>query len=156
MVAGGRPACNNDQKQRSAENNTLMAIVTKTMSFPIPASALWDIVGNITRIDWVPVITSCTLEGDVRTMEMAGVGQVQERILKRDTDAMLLEYGLINRPAVALHKASLQVVTAGPDGNTCTLHWSTQIEPDALQPLIEGGMQSALDALQNLIGAGGR
>jgi hypothetical protein len=133
-----------------------MAIITKTMSFPIPALALWDIVGNITRIDWVPVITSCSLEGDVRSMEMTGVGLVQERILKRDTEAMLLEYGLINRPAVTLHKASLQVVTAGPDGSTCALHWNTQIEPDALQPLIEGGMQSALDALQNLIGAGGR
>lgn len=125
-----------------------MATVTKHLQFPVPAADLWAIVGNVTRIDWVPVITSCTLDGDVRSMEMAGVGTVQERIYTRDADGMLLEYGLINRPAVALHKASLQVLPL--DANSCELRWSTQIEPDALQPLIEGGMQSALDALIKL------
>jgi hypothetical protein len=129
-----------------------MATVTKHLHFPIPAQDLWAIVGNVTRIDWVPVITSCTLEGDVRTMEMAGVGTVQERILRRDTDKMVLEYSLINRPAVTLHKATLQVLAAGSDSGTgCELRWSTQIEPDALEPLIEGGMQSALDALSQLV-----
>ncbi|ALO47145.1 SRPBCC family protein [Pseudohongiella spirulinae] len=125
-----------------------MATVTKHMRLPIPASDLWAIVGNVTRIDWVPVITACTLEGDVRTLEMVGAGTVQERIYRRDSDAMILEYGLINRPAVALHKANMQVLTV--DEHHSELRWTTQIEPDALQLLIELGMQSALDALSQL------
>lgn len=128
-----------------------MATVTKHMRLPIPASNLWAIVGNVTRIDWVPVITACTLEGDVRTLEMVGVGTVQERIYRRDSDAMILEYGLIDRPAVALHRASMQVLTV--DEYHSELRWTTQIEPDALQPLIEDGMQSALDALSQLSSA---
>jgi hypothetical protein len=104
-----------------------MATVTKHLRLPMHAGDLLEIVGNVTRTDWVPVITACTLGGKVRTLEMVGVGTVQERIYRRDIDAMILEYGLVNRPAVALHKASLQV-----------------------QSLIEHGIQSALDVLSQL------
>jgi len=85
------------------------------------------------------VISSCTLDGDVRTTEMTGVGTVQERILQRDPDAMLLEYSLINRPTVTQHHATLQVLASGRDSDLnsgCELRWSTQIEPDALSQLV--------------------
>lgn len=127
-----------------------MRTVAKHLALAVPARTLWDVVGNVTRIDWVPVITACELEGDVRTMQMAGVGTVQERILHRDDAAMTLEYGLINNPNVSLHKARLKVVPAGAG---CELFWSTQIEPDALEPLIDSGMQSALVALCALLRA---
>jgi len=126
-----------------------MRSVVKHLHLAVPAEAVWDIVGNVSRIDWVPVITSCQLDGDIRTMQMAGVGTVQERILRRDAEAMTLEYGLINNPNVTVHKASLQVVAA-EDG--CELFWTTQIEPDALEPLIESGMHTALVALCALLG----
>jgi len=125
-----------------------MRSVTRHLHLAVPAAAVWDIVGNVSRIDWVPVITSCQLDGDVRTMQMAGVGTVQERILRRDADAMTLEYGLINNPNVTVHKASLKVVAAK---GGCELLWTTQIEPDALEPLIDNGMQSALVALCALL-----
>lgn len=126
-----------------------MRSVIKHLHLAVPAQAVWDIVGNISRIDWVPVITSCQLDGDVRTMQMAGVGTVQERILHRDAKAMSLEYGLINNANVTVHKATLNVTAVG-DG--CELLWTTLIEPDALEPLIESGMQSALVALCALLG----
>lgn len=125
-----------------------MRTVAKHLRFPVPAHVIWNIVGDVSRIDWVPVITSCTLEGNVRTMQMAGVGTVQERILLRDPDALRLEYGLINNPNVSVHRAILRVI---PHGDECDLHWSTEIEPDALEPLIDNGMQSALDALQGIV-----
>jgi hypothetical protein len=121
-----------------------MSTVTKSQHFTVSAQQLWDIVGNVTRIDWVPVITSCRLDADIRSMEMTGVGIVQERILRRDPDTMLLEYGLINNPRVTLHRAILQVL---PTDSGCELRWSTQIEPDALEPLIDNGMQTALTRL---------
>lgn len=127
-----------------------MRIVAKHLTLDVSAQTVWDIVGNVSRIDWVPVITSCQLDGDIRTMQMAGVGTVQERILQRDAATMTLEYGLINNPNVTVHKAVLQVVPAGPG---CELHWTTRIEPDALEPLIDTGMQSALVALCRLLGA---
>jgi len=37
-------------------------------------------------------------------------------------------------------------------GNGCELQWTTLIEPDALEPLIESGMQSAIVALCALLG----
>jgi hypothetical protein len=111
-------------------------------------SVVWAIVGDVTRIDWVPVITQCSLLGDVRTMTMTGVGEVQERILSRDPVAMRLEYGLINNPRVTVHRASLQVL---PHPAGCELAWTTQIEPDALEPLIAAGMDASLTALRALV-----
>ncbi len=126
-----------------------MRTVAMQLRLAVPARTVWDIVGDVARIDWVPVITSCQLEGDIRTMQMTGVGTVQERILARDAATMTLEYGLINNANVSVHKASLQVV---PVGEGCEVFWSTQIEPDALEPLIENGMQSALTSLCALLG----
>jgi hypothetical protein len=122
--------------------------VERHLLLQTPAAAVWAIVGDVTRIDWVPVITHCTLQGDVRTMTMTGVGEVQERILNRDPAAMRLEYGLINNPRVTVHRACLQVL---PHAGGCELRWSTQIEPDALEPLIAAGMDSALQALQAVL-----
>lgn len=126
-----------------------MRTVALHLPLAVPARAVWDIVGDVARIDWVPVITSCQLDGDIRTMQMTGVGTVQERILARDAATMTLVYGLINNANVSVHKASLRVV---PVGEGCELFWSTQIEPDALEPLIASGMQSALAALTALLG----
>jgi hypothetical protein len=125
-----------------------MLAVERRLLLTAEPPVVWAIVGDVTRIDWVPVITHCTLQGDVRTMSMTGVGEVQERILRRDPTAMLLEYGLINNPRVAVHRASLQVL---PHVAGCELRWSTQIEPDALEPLIAAGMDSALQALQAVL-----
>ncbi|MEY3667257.1 MAG: hypothetical protein RL572_797 [Pseudomonadota bacterium] len=125
-----------------------MLAVERRLPLQASATAVWAIVGDVTRIDWVPVITHCALQGDVRTMTMSGVGEVQERILRRDPIAMLLEYGLINNPRVTVHRARLQVL---PHAGGCELEWVTQIEPDALEPLIAAGMDSALQALQAVL-----
>jgi len=122
--------------------------VERQLALPASAESVWAIVGDVTRIDWVPVITQCTLQGDVRTMTMTGVGEVQERILSRDSAAMRLEYGLINNPRVTVHRASLQVL---PHAAGCELVWVTQIEPDALEPLIAAGMDASLAALTRLL-----
>lgn len=125
-----------------------MLAVERRLPLAAEPAAVWAIVGDVTRIDWVPVITHCSLQGDVRTMQMAGVGEVQERILRRDPTAMQLEYGLINNPRVTVHRASLQVL---PHPVGCELVWVTQIEPDALEPLIAAGMDASLVALRALV-----
>ncbi len=122
--------------------------VERQLILAVEPSVAWAIVGDVARIDWVPVITHCSLQGDVRTMQMTGVGGVQERILHPDAAAMRLEYGLINNPRVTVHHASLQVLTH-PAG--CELDWVTQIEPDALEPLIAAGMDASLAALRALL-----
>lgn len=125
-----------------------MIAVERQLLLAAAPSVVWTIVGDVTRIDWVPVITHCTLQGDVRTMTMTGVGEVQERILRRDPATMQLEYGLINNPRVTVHRARLQVL---PHAAGCELVWITQIEPDALEPLIAAGMDASLTALRALV-----
>ena len=45
--------------------------------FPQPADEVWAIFADVTRCDWVPAVEEIKLEGDVRSFEMEGIGEVQ-------------------------------------------------------------------------------
>ena len=49
--------------------------------FKSTAMELWDIVGTPDRIDWVPGVTECVFDGEVRRLGMPGAGQIAEKIL---------------------------------------------------------------------------
>ena len=49
--------------------------------FRIPADRLWEILGKPDRVDLVPWVQHCVLEGDVRSLTLPGAGDIKERIL---------------------------------------------------------------------------
>lgn len=119
--------------------------------FNCSAEALWAIVGDPARYDWVPGVASLEMANDVRTMQMAGAGQVAERILERDPERRYLAYGVIeSTPPLAHHQASM---TVEPHGEGCMLTWKTEVEPAAVEPFIEQSMQACLLQLGRLTGS---
>ena len=38
--------------------------------FKASAEALWEILGTPDRVDWVPGVTSCTFDGEVRSLDL--------------------------------------------------------------------------------------
>ena len=76
--------------------------------FPQPADEVWAIFADVTRCDWVPAVEEIKLEGDVRSFEMEGIGEVQERIVLLDHEARKLQYSAIN------YKDALAVTGRGP------------------------------------------
>ena len=114
-----------------------------------PTDVIWSIISDITRSDWVPSVDTITAEGNIRSFVMAGIGEVQEKILALDHDKLRLQYSAIKTPSmVAHHLATLQL---RPVGGRTEVTWTTEIEPDEFAPAIEHGMRISLQGLQAVL-----
>ena len=60
--------------------------------FAVAPETLWEILGTPDRVDWVPGVTSCSFDGEVRSLDLPGAGAIKERILRHDNDARIIEY----------------------------------------------------------------
>ena len=116
--------------------------------FNCSADALWAIVGDPGRSDWVPGVTELTMEGDVRRMQMEGAGVVAEQIFRVDDAARVIEYGVVeSTPPLAKHRASITVV-AQDDG--CIMRWTTEVEPQPVEQFIRASMTQCLARIESL------
>lgn len=127
-----------------------MKTVSLEHEFACPAGAVWEIVSDVCRSDWVPMVDAIVMDGDVRSFEMAGIGQIQERILEVDHDALRLRYSAISTPAnIEHHLATICIV---PEVDSCVLHWTTEIAPDQFADTVRGGMQLSISGLRKVLG----
>lgn len=110
---------------------------------------LWAIVGAPGRSDWVPGVTACRLDGDIRRMTMAGAGEVAEKIHRVDDESMCIEYGVIeSRSPLKLHRASirLEAISSGT-----RLVWQTEVDPIAVEPFIRKAMEGSVQQLRKMV-----
>lgn len=143
---------NKDQwsKEKSKEGNPTIMAIQIEHEFNAPALALWDIVGTPDRIDWVPGVTECAFDGDVRRLGMPGAGQITERILLHDSKKMRLEYSCIeSTPPLDHHLATIQLISL--DEDRCLMQWETEVTPVEVEPFIEKSMQGCLQLLEELL-----
>ena len=65
---------------------------------PVSAEHLWSILGTVDRVDWVPGVTACELDGSVRRLHLPGAGDIAEEIKVRDKAQFRLVYQCIESP----------------------------------------------------------
>ena len=117
--------------------------------FKASAEALWKILGTPDRVDWVPGVTSCTFDGEVRSLDLPGAGAIKERILTRDNDARILEYSCFESPAgLESHRAKMEI-TATDAG--CRLQWQAHVKPEVVESFIKGSMEGCIARLEELL-----
>jgi Polyketide cyclase / dehydrase and lipid transport len=117
--------------------------------FDCAPAVLWAIVGAPERSDWVPGVTACEFDGEVRRMTMAGAGQVAERIFRVDDAAMEIEYGVIeSRAPLESHRASIALQSI-PGGTQLT--WKTDVMPVAVEKFIRRAMEESLVQLASMV-----
>jgi len=117
--------------------------------FAVPPEALWEILGTPDRVDWVPGVTSCEFDGEVRRFKMVGAGGLAERINERDAGRMYLEYSVIeSTPPLQSHVAS---ITLEPHEGGTRFIWQTTVEPVAVEPFIATGMKGSLAQLADIL-----
>ena len=88
-----------------------------------PAEA-WAVVGDpcgVTR--WYPLYTSCTLEGNTRTLARADGAVVVEDLLSRDDEDMSYSYAVTAGLPLAEHEASFRV---DAEGSGSRITWRTR------------------------------
>jgi hypothetical protein len=126
-----------------------MAIALEFM-LETSADAVWAVVGDPGRVDWVPGVASATFDGHVRRFVMTGAGDLAERILLRDDAARRLEYGVIESAApLTSHRAA---ITVFPAGDHARMVWETTVEPVQIEPFIRKQMEGAIVGLRRVLG----
>jgi hypothetical protein len=114
-----------------------------------PAHAVWEIISDITRSDWVPSVENITESGGVRSFSMDGIGEIREKILVNDPENMRLQYSAITTPnPIDHHLATIKLTEK--DGK-CSFTWTTEIAPEEVAPAVEQGMKISLDGLKQVL-----
>tara|TARA_B100001250_G_scaffold122078_1_gene103585 strand:- start:813 stop:1196 length:384 start_codon:yes stop_codon:yes gene_type:complete len=127
-----------------------MKTLKEEVKFNCSAEGLWTILSDVGRCDWVPTIEEITLEGDCRHFEMAGMGQITEKILKQDNASMTLQYSAIQTPApIEHHLATMQISPI--NDQECMLNWTTEISPDIFANGIHQGMLISIEGIKTVI-----
>ena len=130
-----------------------MRTVTLESELDSPIDKVWSIFSDVTRCDWVPGVDSISVKDGIRSFDMAGIGEVQEKILKLDNQNCCLQYSAIETPSgVDHHLATIQLTPLAND--RCSLLWTTEIEPDQFAVAIKQAMDASLKGLQAVLAAG--
>lgn len=109
------------------------------------ADEVWELVGDATRLhEWFPGITSCSVEGDSRTITLGSGMSMPETILVHDDVQRRFQYQ-ITAPIFSFHRGSIDVLDLG-DG-TCVVVYTTDADPRTMALTIGGGTAAALDEL---------
>ena len=116
---------------------------------PVSAEHLWSILGTVDRVDWVPGVTACELDGSVRRLHLPGAGDIAEEIKVRDEAQFRLVYQCIESPQpMDFHEARIQI---SPDSDDCCrLIWEAHIRPEQFEPFLKGSMEGALAQLKEV------
>ena len=108
---------------------------------------VWKLIRDFGGVaDYMPGIDSCTVDGDVRTLQMMGI-EIKEQLRELDDDTRRFSYSVIASPMDNLvsHDATVAVDAEG-DGTHLT--WSVDVVPDELLPLFQGAYDSAVTAMK--------
>ena len=124
-----------------------MKIIEEKRSFNVSPQMIWNIISDLSRSDWVPGVESITLEDNVRTFKMQGMGRLVEKIVKCDHDALELEYSAIETLApINHHLAKIKLISN--ENESTDFIWTTEIDPEEFADAIHQGMVSSLDQLE--------
>ncbi|HEX7134374.1 MAG TPA: SRPBCC family protein [Iamia sp.] len=120
-----------------------MQTETARIDIAKPADEVWTLVGEFGGLDtWMAGIDSCTVEGDIRTIQTMGM-TLTEQLVGRDADARSITYSIVGEGApVAKHEATITVLDAGAGASEVT--WDVSVEPDEAAPMFRDIYQGAL------------
>ncbi len=126
-----------------------MKKIEESRIYKIQSSYIWEIVGDISRCDWVPGVESIELNGNERTFKMSGMGKLVEKIIDCNDTEMELTYSAIETMApIEHHLAKIKLIDQGLE---TLFKWTTEIDPPEFADAIRQGMVASLDKLEEMI-----
>jgi hypothetical protein len=118
--------------------------------FDVSADVVWGVIWQVDRVDWVPGVQRCVLQGDVRTLDLPGAGEIQERIVLCDPEAYELTYQCIQSPIPLEHHEARMRLSALPNGG-CEFAWEADILPTNFEVFLKDSMTGALAQLIEVV-----
>ena len=108
---------------------------------------IWKLIREFGALaDYMPGVETCTLDGDVRTLQMMGI-EIKEQLRGIDDANRRLTYSVVESPMGNLqsHEATIAI---DPEGSGSHLTWSVDVEPADLLPVFRGAYDNAVAALK--------
>jgi uncharacterized protein YndB with AHSA1/START domain len=135
-----------------------MTKVSMSAKLPVPAEKVWNVIGGFNALPtWHPAVKESKLDagGRVRTLELAGGGNITERLEHFDEEARVYSYSIAQGPLpVANYLATIEV-KSDVGGKGCSVEWRSEFVPsgasetDAVK-MIQGIYQAAFDSLKKM------
>jgi hypothetical protein len=124
-----------------------MASGVSEVSIATKPENVWKLIRDFGGVaEYMPGIDSCTVEGDVRTLQMMGI-EIKEQLRELDDDTRRFSYSVIESPMDNLvsHEATVAV---DAEGDGTHLSWTVDVTPDDLLPLFKGAYDSGVKAMK--------
>ena len=138
-----------------------MTAVKVSQELPVPAQAVWSVIGGFNGLpDWHPAVEKSetkTEEGArIRTLSLAGGGQIVERLESSDENERTYTYSILSGPLpVADYTATIKVRDSGIG---CSIEWSSEFTPSGAPEgeavaAIRGVYEAGFENLKKMFGA---
>ena len=138
-----------------------MTAVKVSQELPVPAQAVWSVIGGFNGLpDWHPAVEKSetkTEEGArIRTLSLAGGGQIVERLESADENERTYTYSILSGPLpVADYTATIKVTDSG---SGCSIEWSSEFTPSGAPEgeavaAIRGVYEAGFENLKRMFGA---
>jgi carbon monoxide dehydrogenase subunit G len=108
---------------------------------------IWKLIRDFGGLaNYMPGVESCTLDGDVRTLQMMGI-EIKEQLRAIDDETRRLTYSVVESPMDNLvsHEATIAI---DPEGSGSHVSWMVAVEPDEMLPIFQGAYDNAVSALK--------
>jgi hypothetical protein len=149
---------------RASETASMKAVVV-CRTIGVPVQAAWEVVRTGDRVDrWIPVVTSCRLEGHGagarRTCTIDG-REVVESIATVDDAARVFQYRIERQSLMPIRDAlgTLHLIGRGPAETEIVWITNFALEDERAWPAVKEGMEqiyrSAIDGLASFASSSG-
>ena len=124
----------------SIKIKAVQPIIRITHDLKVNPSKAWDIFKKPDRIDWVPGVESCHFDGEIRSLNLPGVGDIKERIIYINDEQRTIEYSCIESPGrLESHRAQIKIFPKSSE-DECILSWTVSVLPKELEPFVKQSM----------------
>lgn len=125
---------------------------------PTPPGKAWSLVGDLAAVtQWVPGVTGCAVDGDVRRCTFADGRTVVEHITAFDDVGRSYAYRTDTDGTPMVANRGSFAVAESPDGGS-RVTWLAEVEfasdeaADQMVPVLRAGYGAAFDELTDKIG----
>jgi hypothetical protein len=119
-----------------------MATVRHHVVVDVPADAAWRLLGDPSRVaEWFPGITSCTIDGTMRTVTLGSGIEMPEQIVTVDELQRRFQYSL-QVALVRSHLSTIDVLEV--DDERCCCVYGVDADPAVMALLIGGNAGDGL------------
>ena len=124
-----------------------MANGKSEISIDTSPDEIWMLIRDFGGLaQYMPGVDSCTLDGDVRTLQMMGI-EIKEQLREIDDETRRLTYSVVESPMDNLvsHEATIAI---DPEGSGSHVSWTVEVEPADLLPIFQGAYDNAVASLK--------